>query len=234
MNNLHKHWLSRWLRRMYQPTGPHRDSRRPSAYIKVQPPFLELGMAEGPVYVSERGVSASPILVKVKVGNVRWKEARTLKGINSSERVFEVAFTTEGALEVRFGDGVEGARLPSGADNVSATYRIGIGARGGVRDLVYLNVWEQDVSSVEDPEIIRRGPTTDKDTAVALVELLALVGDLLSEYQDAVAKDAQLDTTRRWTRLRGHRALLKELHSKVDHLNHLLTVLDDRITNLDK
>jgi len=172
--------------------------------------------------------------VKVKVGNVRWNEARTLEGINSNERVYTVTTTAEGETEVRFGDGVTGARLPSGADNVSATYRTGIGAQDCVRDLVYLNVWEREVSSIEAPEIIERGLTTDKDTAVLLVELLALVGDMLSEYQDAVGKDAQLDTTRRRTRLSRHRALLKELHSEVAHLTQLLTVLDDRIANLEK
>ncbi len=234
MNNLDKHWVSRWLRRMCQPTQPHRDSRRPSSYIKVQPPFLEFGTAEGPVYVSERGASPSPILVKVKVGNVRWNEARTLEGINPNERVYKVAATTEGALYVRFGDGVEGARLPSGADNVIATYRTGIGSQGCVRDLVYLNVWEREISSIEDPEIIERGLTADKDTAVPLLELFPLIGDILSEYLDAVAEEAQLNTTRRRTRSRRHRALLKELHSEVDHLNHLLTVLDDRIAKLEK
>ena len=233
MNKLDKHWLSRWLRRMCQPTQRDRDSRRSNAYIKVQPPFLEFGTAEGPMYVSERGVSPSPILVKVKVGNVRWNEARTLEGINSNERVYTAVTTTEGGLEVRFGDGVEGARLPSGADNISATYRTGIGSQGCLRDLVYLNVWERDVSSIEDLEIIERGLITDKDPLGKLIELLALILDLLSEYLDAVGKEAQLDTTRRRTSLRRHRALLKELHSEVDHLTHLLTVLDDRIANIE-
>ncbi|MCK5315355.1 MAG: hypothetical protein KAJ53_09545 [Anaerolineales bacterium] len=233
MNKLDKHWLSRWLRRMCQPTQRDRDSRRSNAYIKVQPPFLEFGTAEGPMYVSERGVSPSPILVKVKVGNVRWNEARTLEGINSNERVYTAVTTTEGGLEVRFGDGVEGARLPSGADNISATYRTGIGSQGCLRDLVYLNVWERDVSSIEDLEIIERGLITDKDPLGKLIELLALILDLLSEYLDAVGKEAQLDTTRRRTSLRRHRALLKELRSEVGHLTHLLTVLDDRIANIE-
>ena len=233
MNKLDKHWLSRWLRRMCQPTQRDRDSRRSNAYIKVQPPFLEFGTAEGPIYVSERGVSPSPILVKVKVGNVKWNEARTLEGINSNERVYTAVTTTEGGLEVRFGDGVEGARLPSGADNVSATYRTGTGSQGCVRDLVYVNVWEKEISSIKDPGIIERGLTTNNDLAMVLVELLALAGDMLSEYQDAVGKEAQLDTTRRRTSLRRHRALLKELHSEVDHLTHLLTVLDDRIANIE-
>jgi len=233
MNKLDKHWLSRWLRRMCQPTQPDRDSRRSNAYIKVQPPFLEFGTTEGPIYVSERGVSPSPILVKVKVGNVRWNEARTLEGINSNERVYTAVTTTEGGLEVRFGDGVEGARLPSGADNISATYRTGIGSQGCVRDLVYLNAWEKEISSIEDPGIIERGLTTNKDIAVLMLEHWSSLGDMFSEYQDAVGKEAQLDTTRRRTSLRRHRALLKELHSEVDHLTHLLTVLDDRIANIE-
>jgi len=233
MKSLNEHWLSRWFRRMWQPTQPHRDSRRLGAYIKVQPPFLEFATAEGPVYVSERGANPSPILVKVKAGNVRWHEARTLEGTSSNERAYTVTATTEGLLEVRFGDGVEGARLPSGANNVSAIYRTGIGAQGCVTELVYIDVWEQEVSAVEDPELMETGLSTDKDMAVLLLELLASVGDMLSEYQDAVANEAQLDTARRRTRLGRHRALLRKLHSEVDHLTHLLTLLDDTIANLE-
>ncbi|MEQ9399425.1 MAG: hypothetical protein RJQ04_09645, partial [Longimicrobiales bacterium] len=43
-------------------------------------------------------------------------------------RVYTVRHDAEGAATVHFGDGVEGARLPTGADNVVALYRSGAGA----------------------------------------------------------------------------------------------------------
>lgn len=227
MNKLDKHCLSRWFRRICQTTQPDKDSRQSSTYIKVQPPVIELVTDKDPIYENERGVSPSPIRVKVKVDNVRWKEARTSEGINSNELVYKVVHTSEGGMEVRFGDGVEGARLPSGTDDISATYRI-----GGEGHLVYLDVWERDVGSTEDPEIIERGLTTDPDLAVPLIELLALAGDMLTEYQDTLANEAQLDTTRRRPSLKHHSALLKELRGEVDHLNHLLTGIEGRKSNL--
>src|SRR5207237_4055190 len=39
----------------------------------------------------------------------------------------------DGSVTVRFGDGIRGARLPSGMQNVKATYRRGIGLVGLVR-----------------------------------------------------------------------------------------------------
>jgi hypothetical protein len=127
MNNLNKHWLSRWLRRMRKPTESHRDFRRPVAYIKVLPPFLEFCTAEGQVYQSEYDVSHSSIQVKVIVGNIRWNEAQSLQGINSNEQVYTLDRSPDGGIKVSFGDGVEGACPPSRARNVSASYRSGTG-----------------------------------------------------------------------------------------------------------
>lgn len=62
-----------------------------------------------------------------------------------------------------------------------------------------------DRMSVLMPEWRERNPA---DAEIALVELLALVGDHLSYYQDAVATEAYLGTARKRVSLRRHARLL--------------------------
>ncbi|MCV5950686.1 hypothetical protein OFN94_38360, partial [Escherichia coli] len=49
------------------------------------------------------------------------------------EEVFTRRTGDDGRVTLRFGDGVSGARLPSGSENVRAKYRVGIGLAGRVR-----------------------------------------------------------------------------------------------------
>jgi predicted phage baseplate assembly protein len=62
-----------------------------------------------------------------------WHEVPSLFGRGSRERVFTTDMADDGSVTLRFGDGVRGARLPSGAQNVKATYRRGSGLDGLVR-----------------------------------------------------------------------------------------------------
>jgi predicted phage baseplate assembly protein len=50
-----------------------------------------------------------------------------------TDRAFVTATDDEGKTSVVFGNGREGARLPTGIENVKATYRSGIGKAGNVR-----------------------------------------------------------------------------------------------------
>ena len=46
--------------------------------------------------------------------------------------VYTLKHETDGTTTIDFGDGEEGARLPSGVDNIRATYRAGGGAKGNL------------------------------------------------------------------------------------------------------
>jgi hypothetical protein len=63
----------------------------------------------------------------------QWTEVENLYGRGAHERVYTVRQTDEGTSEIRFGDGVTGARLPSGRGNVRAAYRQGAGLEGRLR-----------------------------------------------------------------------------------------------------
>jgi hypothetical protein len=69
----------------------------------------------------------------VRVGDVEWQEKLSLFGAAPVERAYTVETDEQGRVYVAFGDGVHGARLPSGQNNVRATYRQGLGSDGNVR-----------------------------------------------------------------------------------------------------
>ncbi|HEU4881972.1 MAG TPA: baseplate J/gp47 family protein, partial [Longimicrobium sp.] len=70
--------------------------------------------------------------LRVWVNGVEWTEVETLFGRGPAEAAFEVRVDERGAAAVRFGDGVHGARLPTGVANVTAQYRVGIGPAGNL------------------------------------------------------------------------------------------------------
>ena len=64
---------------------------------------------------------------------MQWREVQSLYGYGPNDRVFVVELEDDGSAYVRFGDGVIGARLPTGAQ-VTADYRHGLGTGGAGRD----------------------------------------------------------------------------------------------------
>jgi predicted phage baseplate assembly protein len=62
------------------------------------------------------------------VDELEWKEATSFYGQAADARIFVTREDDAQKTHVQFGDGVQGARLPSGIDNVKATYRFGSGA----------------------------------------------------------------------------------------------------------
>src|SRR5262249_29117809 len=63
---------------------------------------------------------------------VYWQEASALFGQDGDAEVYIVRRADDGAVGVQFGDGETGARLPTGAENVTAVYRSGVGLPGMV------------------------------------------------------------------------------------------------------
>lgn len=70
--------------------------------------------------------------LSVRVNGVRWKEVRSLYGRGPRDRVYVVRITDDGKATIVFGDGVAGARVPTGVENVTGDYRVGSGLKGQV------------------------------------------------------------------------------------------------------
>lgn len=77
---------------------------------------------------SPRGAST----LTVRVDDVAWRERPSLYGTGPQDRVFTTGTRPDGQVVVAFGDGVRGARLPSGSHNVRAVYRKGLGEEGNM------------------------------------------------------------------------------------------------------
>jgi predicted phage baseplate assembly protein len=79
-------------------------------------------------YVAAPGTDAGVAsTLTVWVDGLEWIEVPTLFGCDGSDRVYVVRQDNDAVSTVTFGDGIRGARLPTGIGNVVASYRFGAG-----------------------------------------------------------------------------------------------------------
>jgi hypothetical protein len=71
--------------------------------------------------------------LSVRVNDIEWTEKPTLFGTAATDRAYALNVDEHDRLWVVFGDGLHGARLPGGVNNVRARYRQGLGPEGNVR-----------------------------------------------------------------------------------------------------
>lgn len=81
-------------------------------------------LSQPPVYL--RGADGPRSTLDAYVQRQLWKEVATLHQQDGDSRVYRVHRDELGRATLIFGDGVQGARLPTGRDNVVATYRTGM------------------------------------------------------------------------------------------------------------
>ncbi len=90
-------------------------------------------LAHGPLtHVSAPVPEGVASTLSVRVNDIRWQETETLLSLDGDTRGYQTRTDNDGKTYATFGDGLRGARLPSGAENVRTTYRVGIGAAGNV------------------------------------------------------------------------------------------------------
>lgn len=96
--------------------------------------FQSFALRKKPLtYVQAQTPTGGQSTLEVWVNGILWNEEPTLFGAGPRDRAFTTASDDTGATTITFGDGVTGARLPSGVDNVIATYRAGLGLAGAAR-----------------------------------------------------------------------------------------------------
>ena len=95
--------------------------------------------------------------LQVQVNGAAWTEVDSLYGTTSSQQVFDVLNQSDGTADVQFGDGSEGALLPTGQNNLIANYRIGLGSAGNIAANTLTTLIDRPlgVSAVTNP-----GPAT--------------------------------------------------------------------------
>jgi predicted phage baseplate assembly protein len=83
-------------------------------------------------FISAPTASGVTNTLEVRVNGVLWDELPSLYGAAPGDDVYTTRIDDDAKMSVIFGDGVQGARLPTGSVNVAAHYRSGIGPDGEV------------------------------------------------------------------------------------------------------
>jgi predicted phage baseplate assembly protein len=119
--------------------------QRYQQFILRQPPLT---------YVRAATPSGAASTLELRVNDLLWHEAPTLFGHDPQEHVYVTRTGDDEKTTVEFGDGVTGARLPTGQDNIRAKYRKGIGVDGLVKasQLSSLLTRPLGIKSVTNPE----------------------------------------------------------------------------------
>jgi predicted phage baseplate assembly protein len=117
--------------------------------------FQRFPLREGPLtYVPAPVPSGGESTLEVRVDGVRWHEAPDFYRLAPRDRKYVLRRDDAGGTTVLFGDGIHGARVPTGdGENVTAVYRKGIGTAGeaAVGQISLLDVQPLGVSEVVNP-----------------------------------------------------------------------------------
>jgi hypothetical protein len=114
-------------------------------------------LADGNEYVST---------LRVAVDGIYWSEAATFFGQPPDARIWVVSARPDGTSEVRFGDGINGARLPTGSQLV-ASYRFGAGAASPPAGrLTTILKPQQNLAAVHNPVAVWGGADAEQPADV--------------------------------------------------------------------
>jgi hypothetical protein len=83
-------------------------------------------------FLSAATPSGDASTLVVRINNVEWPEVDDLADLGPADRGYLTDTDNAAKTSALFGNGVHGARLPSGPQNVTALYRYGIGSQGNV------------------------------------------------------------------------------------------------------
>jgi hypothetical protein len=97
-------------------------------------PALQFTLKQSPLtYTSSSSALGTQSSLQVWVNNLRWHESQNFLEDGPADRAFVTKISSSGNTTVQFGDGVAGARTPTGQLNIRAAYRKGIGLSGMVQ-----------------------------------------------------------------------------------------------------
>ena len=97
-------------------------------------PMQTFSLKQKPLtYTAAAKPSGVDSTLAVRVNEVLWHEADTFTGMTATDRRFITRTDDDDTTTVIFGNGQEGARLPTGVENVKAQYRVGIGQPGNAK-----------------------------------------------------------------------------------------------------
>ncbi len=135
----------------------------------------------------------------VRANGVAWTQVPTLYEQPSSAQDYVIENQSDGTSDVIFGDGVEGATLPTGQNNIIANYRIGSGSAGNVAAGAITTLMQRPlgVSSVTNPEAATGGtdPQSIDDVRANAPQTVLTLGRAVSitDYQNFASTFAGIE-----------------------------------------
>jgi len=84
-------------------------------------------------FVSAATPAGAETTLQVRVNDVLWRETDSLAALGPNDHQYITRTDDDDKTSIVFGTGQNGARLPSGPENITARYRTGIGRAGNVR-----------------------------------------------------------------------------------------------------
>jgi predicted phage baseplate assembly protein len=94
---------------------------------------LQFTLKQGPLtYLPSPSGTGSQSSLQVWVNNMQWEEVPSLLACGIADRAFVTQAGPSGNRVITFGNGVQGARTPTGVSNIRAVYRAGTGTPGMV------------------------------------------------------------------------------------------------------
>jgi hypothetical protein len=158
--------------------GSGDGSQALQSFTLTQPPLTYVAAA------NPRGVDST---LHVRVNDTEWHESNTLADLQPTDRDFITRTDDDDKTTVIFGNGWQGARLPTGAENVKAVYRNGIGKPGNVKpeQISLLVTRPLGVKGVTNPLRASGGANREsRDQARQNAPLAVLALDRLVSTQD--------------------------------------------------
>jgi hypothetical protein len=96
-------------------------------------PALQFTPKQQPLtYLTAPSGNGTQSTLQVWANNLRWSQTPSLLSAGPADRVFVTATNPAGQTVVQFGNGLQGARPPTGLANIRAVYRTGLGSAGMV------------------------------------------------------------------------------------------------------
>jgi hypothetical protein len=153
--------------------------------------FQSFTLHQSPLtYVSAPNPTGIDSTLQVRVNDILWKEVDNLVKAGPKDRVYVTEIDDDDKTKIIFGNGSQGARPPTGTENIRAAYRTGMGSSGNVQagQISQLMTRPPGVTEVVNP--IRASGGADREeleqarsnTPLALMALDRLIS--VQDYAD--------------------------------------------------
>ena len=181
--------------------------------------FQQFTLSQSPLtYLPAHTPTGTASTLEVYVNDVPWHEVKSLAQAGPSDRCFVTQTDENGNTTVIFGNGHNGARLPTGVENVRAAYRVGVGKEGNQEagKINQLVTRPLGVKGVSNPLPSKTGGGTNKESC-ELVRHNAPLRTISLDRAVSVQDYANFARTNAWIG-KASAVLLGDRHRQIIHL----------------